>query len=212
LGGETAEMPGFYAPGDFDLVGFAVGIVEQNRLLDGSRVEAGDVLLGLASSGLHSNGYSLARKIVFEAAGLKVGDEVPGLGVTVADELLKPTRLYPRPVLRVLGEYRRKQVVHAMAHITGGGLPGNVPRVLPKGLRAEVRRKAWPVPPIFPWLQKAGDVPPKEMWRVFNMGIGFVLIVSPYYADHIARVLEAAGEAVYRIGRVVRGDGEVALV
>jgi phosphoribosylformylglycinamidine cyclo-ligase len=206
LGGETAEMPGFYAPGDFDVAGFAVGIVEKSRVVDGSRVEAGDSVLGLASSGIHSNGYSLVRKIVFEAAGLKVGDELPGFGATVADELLKPTRLYPEPVLRVLNYYGTKRVVHGMAHITGGGIEGNVERVVPKGLSARIRRKAWTVPPIFKWLEKAGRVPPKEMWRVFNMGIGFVLVVSPYYAEHVAEMLEKAGETVYRIGRVVRGE------
>jgi len=212
LGGETAEMPGFYAPGDFDLAGFAVGIVERRRIVDGRRIEEGDALLGLASSGLHSNGYSLVRKIVFEAAGLKVHDEIPGLGRTVADELLVPTRLYPPPVLKVLRYYGTKKVVHGMAHITGGGLPGNVPRVIPKGLAAEIDRKTWPVPPIFKWLQKAGDVPAKEMWSVFNMGIGFVMIVSPYYAGHVTEILEKAGETVYRIGRIGRGDGEVGFV
>ena len=211
LGGETAELPGFYAPGDFDLAGFAVGVVEKRRLVSGARVEVGDAVLGLASSGLHSNGYSLARKIVFETAGLAVADEIPGLGVTVADELLKPTRLYPRPVLRVLAHYQRKQVVHAMAHITGGGIGGNVPRVIPDGLRAEIQKKAWPVPPIFGWLQKAGNVAAEEMWRVFNMGIGFVLVVSPYYADHVAAILQREGETVYRLGRIARGPGGVAL-
>jgi phosphoribosylformylglycinamidine cyclo-ligase len=211
LGGETAEMPGFYAPGDFDLAGFAVGVAEKNRLITGRRVEEGDVLLGLASSGLHSNGYSLVRKIVFEVAGLKVNDEMPGLGRTVADELLVPTRLYPPAVLKALRYYRTKKVVHGMAHITGGGIPGNVPRVIPRGLQAQIDRKSWPVPPIFRWLQKTGDVPAKEMWNVFNMGIGFVMIVSPYFAAHIAEMLEKAGETVYRIGKVARGEAEVVL-
>jgi phosphoribosylformylglycinamidine cyclo-ligase len=208
LGGETAEMPGFYAPGDFDLAGFAVGIVERNRLVDGRRVQEGDVLLGLASSGVHSNGYSLVRSILQEA-GIKIGDEVPELGGTAADALLEPTRLYSPPILKVLHYYGTKKVVHAMAHITGAGIPGNVPRVIPKGLEARIDRKSWPVPPVFKWLQKAGDVPPKEMWRVFNMGIGFVCIVSPYYADHIAGMLQKAGETVYRIGHIARGSGEV---
>jgi len=209
LGGETAELPGFYAPGDFDLAGFAVGIVEKRRIIDGRRIEEGDTVLGLASSGLHSNGYSLARKIVFEAAGLKVGDELPGLGRSVADELLIPTRLYSRAVLNVLRYYRTKKVVHGMAHITGGGLEANVARVVPPGLRARLQKKTWPVPPIFSWLQKAGGVSAKEMGRVFNMGIGFVLITSPYYARHIAGILEKAGETVYPIGRITRGKGDV---
>jgi len=210
LGGETAEMPGFYAAGDFDLAGFAVGVVEKSRMVTGKKIEEGDVLLGLASSGVHSNGYSLVRKIV-ETAGLKVGDEIPDMGCTVADALLVPTRLYSPPVLSVLRYYDKKQVVHGMAHITGGGLSGNVPRVFPKGMTAVIEKKSWPVPPIFKWLQKAGDVPPKEMWSVFNMGIGFVMIVSPYFANHIAGMLEAAGETVYPIGRVIRGDMEIVL-
>jgi len=208
LGGETAEMPGFYAPGDFDLAGFAVGIVERNRLVDGRRVEEGDVLLGLASSGVHSNGYSLVRSILEEAR-IKIGDEVPELGGTAADALLVPTRLYSPPILKVLHYYGTKKVVHAMAHITGAGIPGNVPRVIPKGLEARIDRKSWPVPAVFRWLQKAGDVPAKEMWRVFNMGIGFVCIVSPYYADHIAGMLRKAGETVYHIGHIARGSVDV---
>jgi len=211
LGGETAELPGFYAPGDFDLVGFAVGVVEKRRIIDGRRIQEGDTVLGLASSGLHSNGYSLARKIVFETAGLKTDDELPGLGRTVADELLEPTRLYSPAVLKVLRYYRTKKVVHGMAHITGGGLAANVARVIPRDLRARLQKKAWPVPEIFSWLQKAGGVSAKEMGRVFNMGIGFVMIVSPYYADHIAGILEKAGETVYPIGRITRGQGDVVL-
>ena len=211
LGGETAEMPGFYAAGDFDLAGFAVGIVEKNRLVTGRRVGEGDALLGLASSGVHSNGYSLVRKIL-EVQGLKVGDKIPELGGTVADVFLAPTRLYPPSVLKVLHHYGTKQVVHGMAHITGGGIPGNLPRVFPKGLEARIRKDSWTVPPAFEWLQKAGDVPAKEMWSVFNMGIGFVLIVSPYYADHVAEMLEKAGETVYRLGHMARGAGEVVFV
>jgi phosphoribosylformylglycinamidine cyclo-ligase len=210
LGGETAEMPGFYAPGDFDLAGFAVGVVERSRMIDGRRIEEADVLLGLASSGVHSNGYSLVRKIL-ETAGLKAGDEIPELGAAVADVFLAPTRLYSPAVQKVLHYYGTKKVVHAMAHITGAGLPGNVPRVIPRGLEARIDRKSWPVPPVFGWLQKAGDVPAKEMWNVFNMGIGFVFMVSPYYADHIAEMLRKAGETVYRIGHIARGSGEVVM-
>ena len=210
LGGETAEMPGFYAPGDFDLAGFAVGVVEKSRLVDGRRVAEGDTILGLASSGIHSNGYTLVRKIVFDVAGLKVHDVIPELGRTVADALLTPTRLYSPPVLKVLRHYGTKKVIHAMAHITGGGLPGNVPRVIPKGLEARIDRKSWPVPPVFKWMQKAGDVPAKEMWNVFNMGLGFVLMVRPFFAYHITEMLEKAGETVYRIGSIARGtSGEV---
>jgi phosphoribosylformylglycinamidine cyclo-ligase len=212
LGGETAELPGFYARGDFDLAGFAVGIVERSRIVDGSRIRPGDAVLGLASSGLHSNGYSLARKIAFEAAGLTADDEIPGLGVPVADELLRPTRLYPPSVMRVLNHYPTKRVVHGMAHITGGGLVGNVARIVPEGLSARLHEKVWDVPPVFEWLRKAGNVAAAEMRRVFNMGVGFVMIVSPYYAEHAAGTLERSGETVYRLGTVVRGDERAVLV
>jgi len=209
LGGETAEMPGFYAAGDFDLAGFAVGVVERSRMVDGRRVEEGDVLLGLASSGVHSNGYSLVRSILSEA-GLKADSPIPELGGTVADVFLTPTRLYTRPILKVLRHYETKKVVNGMAHITGAGLAGNVPRVIPKGLEAHIDRKSWPVPPVFKWMQKAGDVPAKEMWNVFNMGIGFVLMVRPFFADPITEMLRKAGETVHRIGRIEKGaSGEV---
>jgi phosphoribosylformylglycinamidine cyclo-ligase len=148
------------------------------------------------------------RKIL-EEAGLKTGDAVPELGGTVADVFLAPTRLYSPAVVRVLRHYGTKKVVHAMTHVTGGGLPGNVPRVVPKGLEARINRQSWPVPAVFRWLQKTGDVPAKEMWRVFNMGIGYVFIVSPYYAAHVAEMLEKSGETVYRIGVIARGTGEV---
>ena len=211
LGGETAEMPGFYADGDFDLAGFAVGVVEKKAVITGRRIRPGDVVLGLASSGLHSNGYTLARKIAFEAAGLGVHDTIPDLGQTVAETFLEPTRLYVRPVLRVLRHYTVKHVVHGMAHITGGGLAGNLARVLPDGVEARLDKDAWPVPPVFAWLQKAGNVSPKEMRRVFNMGIGFVMVVSEYFADHITAMLEKDGEAVYRLGKIVPGEGDVVL-
>jgi len=211
LGGETAEMPGFYVEGDFDLAGFAVGVVEKKALVTGRRIRPGDVVLGLASSGLHSNGYTLARKIVFDVAGLGLADEVPGLGRTVAEALLAPTRLYVRPVLRVLRHYTRKRVVHGMAHVTGGGLAGNLARVLPRGVQARLAKDAWPVPPIFAWLQETGDVDEEEMRRVFNMGIGFVMVVSAYYADHIAAMLRREGETVHRLGTITRGEGDVAL-
>ncbi len=211
LGGETAELAGFYAEGDFDLAGFAVGVVEKTGLVTGRRIRPGDVVLGLASSGLHSNGYTLARRIVFEVAGLGADDEMPGLGRTAADALLEPTRLYVRPVRRVLRHYTRKRVVHGMAHVTGGGLAGNLTRILPRGVRARLRKDAWPEPPIFAWLQKAGGVSEEEMRRVFNMGIGFVMVVGAYYADHIAGMLEKEGEAVYPLGTITRGKGDVTL-
>jgi phosphoribosylformylglycinamidine cyclo-ligase len=210
LGGETAEMPGFYAAGDFDLAGFAVGVAEKNRLVTGKLIREGDVLLGLASSGVHSNGYSLVRSIIKEA-GLGVNDPIPELGGTVADAFLTPTRLYSPAIQRIVHHYGTKKVIHGMAHITGAGIPGNVPRVIPKGLEARIKKDSWPVPAVFKWLQKAGDVPPKEMWNVFNMGIGFVVMVSPYYAEHVAGMLEDAGETVYNIGTIARGNNEVVI-
>jgi len=207
IGGETAELPDLYAEGEYDLAGFAVGIVERARIVDGRRVRPGDVVLGLASSGLHSNGYSLARRIVFGVMGLGVGAMLPGLGRPVADELLEPTRIYVHSVRELLSRVD----VHAMAHITGGGLPGNVPRVLPHGCRALIRRQAWSVPPIFPMLAEAGKVSEAEMFRTFNMGIGYVVIVPASAAGEARSMLVATGETVYELGEIVSGERGVQL-
>lgn len=205
LGGETAEMPGFYAPGEFDVAGFAVGVVDRSRLIDGSRAQVGDVVLGLASSGIHSNGFSLVRKIVFERAKLTVGDTVAGVG-PVGETLMTPTRIYAKAVQALLESC--DGVVHAMAHITGGGLVENVPRVLPKGLGVEVDRKAWTVPPVFGWLAEEGRVPAEEMDRVFNQGIGMVLIVESSEVQAVKRALSDAGESqVFELGRVISEPG-----
>jgi phosphoribosylformylglycinamidine cyclo-ligase len=212
LGGETAEMPDTYRKGDFDLAGFAVGVVERSRIITGKLVRPGDVVLGLASSGLHSNGYALARNICFKRAGLKMTDVLDELdGDMLGEVLLTPTRIYVRSVVKLLSKYKVKRVVHAMAHITGGGLVGNIPRVLPKDCNAVLRTSSWPVPKIFTFLQKAGPVEDKEMFRVFNMGIGYVLIVAEDFADSIAAKLRRWGENVYKIGRIARGTGEVVL-
>ncbi|MFQ5692079.1 MAG: phosphoribosylformylglycinamidine cyclo-ligase, partial [Nitrospinota bacterium] len=173
LGGETAEMPGFYPEGRYDLAGCAVGIVERDRLVNGAGIRPGDVLLGLASSGPHSNGFSLIRRVL-ERAGLDLGDELPGGGETLADALLAPTRLYVRPVLRLLED----TAVGGIAHITGGGIPGNLKRVLPEGCRAVVETGSWPIPPVFDFLRTAGGIPSREMATVFNLGIGLILVVS----------------------------------
>jgi phosphoribosylformylglycinamidine cyclo-ligase len=194
------------------MAGFAVGVVERDKIITGKLVRPGDVLLGLRSSGLHSNGYTLARKVCFKQARLKmtsVMDEETG--TTVGEALLEPTRIYVRPVVKLLSRYKVKRVVHAMAHITGGGLVGNIPRVLPKDCDATIRTSSWPVPKVFPFLQKAGPVQKKEMFRVFNMGIGFVLIVAEDFADSIAKKLQRWGERVDRIGRITRGTGKVVL-
>ncbi|MFA9477300.1 phosphoribosylformylglycinamidine cyclo-ligase [Phycisphaerales bacterium AB-hyl4] len=210
LGGETAEMPDVYAEGDFDLAGFAVGVCEMNRMIDGSRTEPGDVILGLASSGVHSNGYSLVRAVIKEA-GLdlnKVYDELE-TDEPLGRVLLEPTRIYAKSVVSTLRHYTVKQVVSAMSHITGGGMVDNIPRTLGDTLDAVIDRKSWDVPPIFKLLQQRGNVEEDEMLRVFNMGVGYILTVRPYFAEAIADRLAKAGETVYRLGELVPGSGEV---
>jgi phosphoribosylformylglycinamidine cyclo-ligase len=212
IGGETAEMPDTYRRGDFDMAGFAVGIVERDKIITGQLVRPGDVILGLASSGLHSNGYALARDACFKRAGLKVTDCVDELdGATLGDALLTPTRIYVRAIIKLLSKYRVKRIVHAMAHITGSGIPGNVPRILPKDCNAVIKKSSWPRPKIFDFIQKAGPVEEDEMFRVFNMGIGYVLVVAEDFADSVAGKLTRSGEQVYTIGRIARGTGEVVL-
>jgi len=205
IGGETAELPDLYAPGEYDLAGFAVGVVEQAKILDGTAVRPGDVILGLASSGLHSNGYSLARRIVFDVMKLDLEATFPGTSRTVGDVLLEPTRIYVRSVLPV------REQVHAMAHITGGGLTGNLPRVLPEGCRAIVRRRAWDVLPVFQALQSHGRVEDPEMFRTFNMGIGYVIVVPADRADRVTAALTAGGERVHTLGEIVAGERGVEL-
>jgi phosphoribosylformylglycinamidine cyclo-ligase len=212
IGGETAEMPDTYRKGDFDMAGFAVGIVERKRIIDGSMVRKGDVILGLGSSGLHSNGYTLVRNICFKKCGLKMSEKAEGLeGAVLSDVLLEPTRIYVRAVVKLLSQYKVKRVVHGMAHITGGGLVGNIPRVLPKDCNANIKKSSWPVPKIFSFIQEVGPVDEEEMYRVFNMGIGYVLIVAEDFADSIQKKLSRYGEKVYRIGRVSTGSGKVVL-
>jgi phosphoribosylformylglycinamidine cyclo-ligase len=212
LGGETAEMPDTYAQGDFDMAGFAVGVVERKKIINGRNVRKGDVILGLGSSGLHSNGYTLARKICFNKAALKMTDTVDELGgMVLGDVLLEPTRIYVRPVVKLLSQYKVKQIVHGMAHITGGGLVGNIPRVLPKDCDAAIRKSSWPRHKIFELLQDKGPVEEAEMYTVFNMGIGFVLIVAEDFADSIRKKLSRYGEKIYNIGRITTGTGKVVL-
>lgn len=212
IGGETAEMPDLYGKGDFDMAGFAVGVVEKDRIIDGSKVERGDIVLGLRSNGLHSNGFSLARSICFKQLKLKMSDKVDGLAAeTLGDELLKPTRIYVKSIVKLLSSYKRKQVVHAMAHITGGGLVGNLPRVLPKDCDAIINSKEWPKHDIFEFLQKAGPVREEEMYRVFNMGIGYVVVVARDFAGSIIEKLEKMGEKVYELGKITAGTGKVIL-
>jgi phosphoribosylformylglycinamidine cyclo-ligase len=203
LGGETAQMPDFYRPGEYDLAGFIVGVVARGRILDGSAVRAGDRLIALGSTGLHTNGYTLARRIVFDRLGLGPHDPFPGTGLSVADELLAPHRSYLKPLLPQLDAGR----VHALAHITGGGIPGNLPRVLPDGLGALIDRSSWAPPAVFTELQRAGDVAPDEMDRVFNLGVGMVAVVAPGDADAVLAGVRAAGETAWLLGEVERGSG-----
>jgi phosphoribosylformylglycinamidine cyclo-ligase len=203
LGGETAEMPGFYADGEYDVAGFIVGAVERDQLIDGGRIAPGDVLVGLPSSGLHTNGYSLARTIVFERLRLGVHDRVPELGVTVAEALLATHRSY-LPVIRPLLDSRR---IKGMAHITGGGITDNLPRILPAGTDALVRLGSWEIPALFLWLARAGAVPEEDMLRTFNMGLGLILAVAPDEADAVIGALRAAGEPGARvIGEIAAGS------
>lgn len=212
IGGETAEMPDTYRKGDFDMAGFAVGIVERKKIVTGKTIRKGDVILGLASSGLHSNGYSLVRNICFKKAALKMTDTPDELdGALLGDVLLEPTRIYVRSIVKLLSKYKVKHIIHGMAHITGGGLVGNLPRVLPKDCNAVIKKSSWPVPKIFTFLQAKGPVEEAEMFRVFNMGIGFVLIVAEDFAHSITKKLSRFGEKVYRIGRITTGTGKVAL-
>ena len=203
VGGETAILPDMYHGGDYDLAGFCVGVVERKRLVDGSHIQAGDIAIGIASSGFHSNGYSLVRKAVFDMGGLAGGDRVPNLGNrTVNELLLEPTRLYARPVKAVLRHYRVKQVVHGIAHITGGGLVENLARIVPHHVQVRLERGSWPVPGVFPWVQKLGGIATDEMERVFNMGVGMVLVVSPHFADSIQKQLTDLGHDSHVIGTV----------
>jgi phosphoribosylformylglycinamidine cyclo-ligase len=205
LGGETAEMPGFYADGEYDVAGFIVGVVPRARLIDGSGIRAGDVLIALPSSGLHTNGYSLARKIVFDMAGLRVDQLWPGESRTVADVLLETHRSYLPAIRPLLGT----GAIKGMAHITGGGITDNVPRVLPEGLQARIDCTAWTVPSTFMWLQKTGGVPDADMRRAFNMGIGLVIVCADADAMGVVEALGRAGERPMRIGSIEAGNGGV---
>ena len=207
IGGETAEMAGFYPVGEYDIAGFAVGVVERERLITSARVKAGDVLLGLPSSGVHSNGYSLVRKIVFEHKGFRGDEYMKELGRSIGEELLTPTRLYPQVCLPLIRDFD----LHGMVHITGGGFYENIPRALPDGMGAEVDAAAWEMPAVFRLLQEWGNVDWAEMYRTFNMGIGMVLIASEEEAARIEAHLGAQHEAVFRIGRVIEGAHEVTI-
>ena len=204
IGGETAEMPGFYGDGEYDMAGFSVGIVDKDKIIDGSKIEEGDIVIGLPSSGIHSNGYSLVRKLFFDKLGYSLDKYLKKLGETLGEALLKPTRIYVDIVMKVLEKYE----VRGMCHITGGGFYENIPRIIPQGLGVEINLGSWEVLPIFEIIQKYGDVHIDEMFKTFNMGIGYLFVVSQGEADDIVNLIEASGERAYKIGRVLRGiDG-----
>ncbi len=208
IGGETAEMPDFYGAGEYDVAGFAVGIVDKNKIIDGSTIVPGDMLIGLTSSGLHSNGYSLARRILLEKAGYLVDQVHPSFKRTVGEEMLCPTRIYVASVLPLLNKF----IIKGMAHITGGGLMENLPRILPDGTAVQINTGAWEVPAVFNVIAKEGPVEIGEMYRVFNMGIGMVLVVSAAHASHVMAELKEYGENAKIIGKVIEGNGKVQLI
>ncbi|MBA3804836.1 MAG: phosphoribosylformylglycinamidine cyclo-ligase [Acidobacteria bacterium] len=208
LGGETAEMPGFYAEGEYDIAGFIVGVVDKERVIDGKRIKVGDVLLALPSAGLHTNGYSLARKLFFEVAGYSATTHLAALGETVGAALLAPHLSYLSALEGLLDEGRIK----GLAHITGGGLTDNIPRILPDGTSVLIKRDTWPVLPIFKLMQELGSVPDSEMYRTFNMGVGMVIICDAPDAETIKSYLTGRGEACYRIGQVIEGERTVNIV
>jgi phosphoribosylformylglycinamidine cyclo-ligase len=205
IGGETAEMPDLYRPGEYDLAGFIVGVVEKTRVVDGSHIAAGDVLIGLPSSGLHTNGYSLARKLFFERKGLKPSSVVEELGRSVGEELLAVHRSYLPPLRALLAE----GALYGLAHITGGGFTDNIPRILPKGVSARIDLGTWPVSPVFRYIRREGRVADEEMLRTFNMGIGMVLVVPAHREQEVERHLDAARERHWRIGEIVPGNRKV---
>jgi len=207
IGGEMAELPGVYREGEYDLVGFVAGTVARSRAITGDRIAPGDLLLGLASDGLHTNGYSLARKVLLDSANMDLGAHVAELGRTLGEELLRIHRCYAPALLPLLAEVE----VKGMAHITGGGLPDNLVRCLPEGCRAAVNRGAWPIPPVFGLIQRLGRVPEEEMYHTFNMGVGMVLVLSPEAAESAVERLAAAGEEVHVIGSIEAGERAVAI-
>lgn len=208
VGGETAEMPSFYADGEYELAGFVVAIAEKGKLIDGSRIESGDSVIALASNGLHSNGYSLARKVLFDDAGFSVTDSIEGLDATLGEELLRPTKIYVKPVLSILDRFN----VKGMAHITGGGLPGNISRIIPTGLRAHLLLEPKRIPPLFKLIERTGSVPPEDMRATFNLGVGYALVVSPSEEETIISEFGKLGEEAFRLGSVQPGGDPKVIV
>lgn len=208
IGGETAEMPGFYREGEYDLAGFAVGVVDRDKIVDGSKIKEGDAIIGLASSGLHSNGYSLARKVFFDAVKFDVDTHMPELGTTIGEELLKPTKIY----VKAFDALKDKMDIHGMAHITGGGIVGNVPRIIRDGLTAVIKENSWPVPPIFNIIKKLGNVPDEDMKKTFNLGIGYVIVLPKENSDLSISALKQYGFDAYNIGFIEKGGEKIRYV
>lgn len=214
IGGETPEMPGFYQKGEYDIAGFVVGAVERDRIIDGKTIKPGDVVIGLSSSGIHSNGFSLARKVFFDKAKMKITQKLNkfGMNVTLGEALIKPTKIYVKPILKILNKHKSKRIIKGMAHITGGGLIENIPRILPVGCAVKLEKARWHEPEIFTIIRKLGNIREEEMFRVFNMGIGMALIVSERDAEAVLRDLRVAGEPGIIIGEVIKGSRAVKIV
>ncbi|GER94518.1 phosphoribosylformylglycinamidine cyclo-ligase [hot springs metagenome] len=208
IGGETAEMPGFYGEEEYDLAGFAVGVVDKDKIIDGSKIKEGDVIIGLASSGLHSNGYSLARKVFFDVAKFDIDTHIPELDTTIGEELLKPTRIY----VKAFNALKEKMDIHGMAHITGGGIVGNVPRIIKNGLTAVITENSWPVLPIFNIIKRLGHVPDNDMKKTFNLGIGYVIVLPEENSVHSISVLKQYGFDAYHIGFIEKGGEKIRYV
>ena len=205
LGGETAEMPDFYTVGEYYLAGFIVGLVDQEKIINGANIGDGDVIVGLASNGLHTNGYSLARKIVFDVAGMKFHDHVDSLGMSVGDALIMPHKSYLKAITPLLNSFE----VKGMAHITGGGIKGNFVRILPDNMRAVIRKGTWNVKSIFKFLQETGSIADDDMFEAFNMGVGYIIVVSENIVDNVVESLKASGELPYIIGKIEKGEKEI---
>ncbi len=205
IGGETAEMGDLYGKNEYDIAGFCVGVVDKSKIIDGSKIKEGDKLVGIASSGLHSNGYSLARKVLLEMGNLNVADVIPSLGTTLGNALLTPTILYVNTILSLIDEFE----INGMAHITGGGLPENVARILPKGTDAMFEASSWPKPAIYDLIQKTGEIATGEMYKAFNMGLGMVLAVNPLIADKVIAKINQLGNKAFLVGEIVKGSGNI---
>jgi phosphoribosylformylglycinamidine cyclo-ligase len=208
IGGETAEMPGFYKKNEYDLSGFAVGVVNKSDIIHGKAINEGDVIIGVASSGLHSNGFSLVRKVLFDIGKIKIDQYVSELGCSIAEELLKPTEIYVKAYFTLKGKVKIK----GMAHVTGGGIPGNLPRILPKGKTSVIYKNSWEIHPIFQFIQKIGKITEVEMFKVFNMGIGYIFVVDAQDAKKALSLINNKGYKAYLIGEIVKGKGEIRII